>query len=218
LVARNVVYWEVDVQIDFMLPHGKLYVSGAEKIIPKLDRLVEAARQRRVLLVSSADAHNADDPELREWPPHCLKGSPGAGLLSEACAPSRLVIPNEKEFLIPRDVTAYQQVTLLKNTLDVFDNPNTDALLAMLNPGGAPAFDLDLEFVVFGVATEYCVRCTAAGLLRRNRRVAIVTDAIQAIDPDRRRLIIEELQSCGARLISTDQALSLIGPTSAPSA
>jgi nicotinamidase/pyrazinamidase len=218
LVARNVVYWEVDVQIDFMLPHGKLYVSGAEKIIPKLDRLVEAARQRRVLLVSSADAHNADDPELREWPPHCLKGSPGAELLSEACAPSRLVIPNEKEYLIPRDVTAYQQVTLLKNTLDVFDNPNTDALLAMLNPGGAPAFDLDLEFVVFGVATEYCVRCTAAGLLRRNRRVAIVTDAIQAINPEKGRLIVEELQSCGARLISTDQALSLIGPTNAPSA
>jgi len=213
LVARNAIYWEVDVQIDFMLPHGKLYVSEAEKIIPKLDRLVEAARQRGVLLVSSADAHNADDPELREWPPHCLKGSPGAELLSEARAPSRLVIPNEKEFLIPRDLTAYQQVTLLKNTLDVFDNPNTDVLLAKLNPGGAPAFDLEPEFVVFGVATEYCVRCTAAGLLRRNRRVAIVTDAIQALDPEKGRVIIEELQSRGARLISTDQALSLIGPT-----
>jgi nicotinamidase/pyrazinamidase len=211
LISRNTVFWEVDVQADFMRPQGKLYVPGAEKLLPNLDRLVEAARQRRVFLISSADAHNPDDPELREWPPHCLKGTPGADLLADACAPNRLVIPNEKGIGLPSDLSSYQQVTLLKNTLDVFDNPNTDVLLARLNPGGSPAFDPDPEFAVFGVVTEYCVRCTAEGLLRRNRRVAIITDAIQSLDPQKGQSILKNLQSCGARFIATDRALALVG-------
>jgi nicotinamidase-related amidase len=31
MVSRNFIFWEVDVQADFMLPGGKLYVPGAEK-------------------------------------------------------------------------------------------------------------------------------------------------------------------------------------------
>jgi nicotinamidase/pyrazinamidase len=211
LILRKTIFWEVDAQADFMLPGGRLYVPGAEKIIPNIHRLVEAVRQGRVLLISSADAHNADDPELRDWPPHCLKGTPGADLVAEACAPSRLTIPNQTGFALPENISAYQQVTLLKNTLDVFDNPHTDALLAQLNPTGSPAFDPNPEFVVFGVATEFCVRRAVEGLLRRRRRVAIVTDAVRSLDPDKGQEILANLQSCGARLITTEEALALVG-------
>src|SRR5215472_7628336 len=114
------ILWEVDAQADFMLPDGKLYVPGAEKIIPNLNRLVEAARQGRVLLVSSADAHPPDDPEFREWPPHCVKGTAGAELIPEARAARRLVIPNQADFVFPDDLRSYQQILLEKNTLDVF--------------------------------------------------------------------------------------------------
>lgn len=201
-----------------MFPGGRLYIPGAEKIIPNLNRLVEAVRQGRVFLISSADAHNPDDPELREWPAHCLLGTPGADLLPEACAPSRLVIPNQKGFVLPEDLGAYQQVTLQKNTLDVFDNPHTDALLARLNPTASPAFDPNPEFVLFGVATEYCVRCEAEGLLRRGRRVALVTDAVRSLDPDQGRQILASLQSRGARFLTTVEALALVGVSPVPSA
>jgi nicotinamidase/pyrazinamidase len=211
LILRKTIFWEVDAQADFMLPGGRLYVPGAEKIIPNILRLVEAVRQGRIFLISSADAHNLDDPELRDWPPHCLKGTPGADLVAEASAPSRLTIPNQTGFALPENISAYQQVTLLKNTLDVFDNPHTDALLARLNPTGSPAFDPNPEFVVFGVATEYCVRRAAEGLLRRGRRVAIVSDAVRSIDADKGREILANLQSSGARLTTTEEALALVG-------
>jgi nicotinamidase/pyrazinamidase len=211
LISRKAIFWEVDAQADFMLPDGKLYVSGAEKIIPNINRLVEAVRQDRVLLISSADAHNPDDPELRDWPPHCLKDTAGADLVAEACAPSRLSIPNQTGLAPPENISAYQQVTLLKNTLDVFDNPQTDALLKRITVAGSPAFAPNPEFVVFGVATEYCVRRAVEGLLRRGRRVAIVTDAVRSIDPDKGREILAILQSCGARLITTEEALALVG-------
>ena len=76
MITPKTVFWEVDAQADFMLAGGKLYVPGTEQIIPSLNRLVETVRQGRVFLISSADAHNPDDPELRDWPPHCLRGTP----------------------------------------------------------------------------------------------------------------------------------------------
>src|SRR5262249_38258728 len=118
MISRDTIFWEVDVQRDFMLPKGKLYVPGAERLIPNLSRLADAARRGKVFLSSSADAHNPNDSEFQVWPPHCLKGTPGADLLPEACADSRCVIPNEKGFAIPSALDSYQQVTLSKNTLD----------------------------------------------------------------------------------------------------
>jgi nicotinamidase/pyrazinamidase len=211
LLSPKTIFWEVDVQVDFMIPGGSLYIPAAEKIIAKIDLLVDAARQGRVFLISSADAHKRDDPELRDWPPHCLKGTPGADLLPEACASPRLVIPNQKGFALPKDLGAYRQVTLEKNTLDVFDNPNTDALLARLSPAGSPALEPGPQFIVFGVATEYCVRLTADGLLRRGYGVAIVTDAVRAIDQEKAQQTLETLHSHGAQLITTTEALAFLG-------
>ena len=210
MVSTKTIFWEVDVQRDFTLPGGALYVPGTEAVLANVNRLVEAARQRRVFLVSSADAHNPDDPELREWPPHCLKGTPGAEIVPEGLAPHRIVVPNSAEFSLPADLNAYEQVTLEKNTLDVFDNPHSDKLLGRLSPAGAPPFDADAEFLVFGVVTEYCVRCTVEGLLRRARRVTLVTDAIRALDAAVGRQLLEDWRSRGVRLVSTDQALSLV--------
>jgi nicotinamidase/pyrazinamidase len=206
-VAHRTVFWEVDLQADFMLPGGRLYVPGAERIIPNVCRLVEAARRGCVFLVSSVDAHTTDDPELREWPPHCLKETPGAELIPEARALNCLVVPNRKGYVFLPDLGTRQQVLLQKDTLDVFDNPNTEVLLDFLSSTAAPA---SLEFVVFGVVTEYCVRCTVEGLLRRGHRVALVTDAVQSLKADEGQFVVNDLQVRGARLLTTDQALALV--------
>ena len=51
--SRNFIFWEVDVQRDFMLPDGKLYVPGAEELLPNIRKLTDAARRNEVFLVSS---------------------------------------------------------------------------------------------------------------------------------------------------------------------
>ena len=206
--------WEVDAQADFMLPGGKLYVPGAEKIAGNLNRLVESARQDRAFLVSSADAHSLSDPEFREWPPHCLKGTPGAELIPEARAARCHVIPNQKGFALPRDLAAFQQVLLEKNTLDVFDNPNTEALLAQMSTAAGTGSGSPLEFLLFGVVTEHCVRYATEGLLRRGHRVSIVTDAIQSLDEKKGKAVLDELQVRGARLITMKEALVMLGADS----
>jgi len=200
--TNDAVFWEVDTQADFMLPGGKLYVPGAEKRIFNMQRLVDAARAGKVFLVSSADQHAPNDPEFARFPPHCIRGTNGAKTLAELKTPRILAVPNDKKFQFPAGTDQFQQVMLEKQTLDVFDNPNTEKLLKQ--------FPVTSEFVVFGVVTELCVRLAAKGLLDRGRRVTIVTDAIETLDAREGRRTLEELSSRGARLITTSEALALV--------
>ena len=38
-MKEDTIFWDVDTQYDFMQPEGKLYVPGAETIIPKVSEV-----------------------------------------------------------------------------------------------------------------------------------------------------------------------------------
>ena len=202
MLSRDFVFWEVDVQADFMLPGGKLYVPGAEKLLPNIRKLTDAARRDEVFLVSHGCFHPPDDPEFQQFPPHCLKGTPGAEFVPEALANNFARIENRPTEKLPEDLSKYQQIVLEKQTLDIFETHHADALVERL--GNSP------EFVVFGVVTEYCVNYAAKGLLARKRRVTVVKDAIETLDPKVGAKTISDLQNLGARLITTDEALAKV--------
>jgi nicotinamidase/pyrazinamidase len=206
VVSRRIIFWDVDTQVDFMLPGGKLYVPEAEKLIPNLDRLTEQARKDRVFLVSDACVHAPDDPEFQRFPPHCVRGTIGAEIIPETIAQRFLILPNRREAAVPPDLSRYQQVILEKQTLDVFDNPLTEIVIERLKQ----FTDANAEFVVFGVVTEYCVRCVAKGLLERGRRVALVEDAIRTLKAEDGTGALAEMKSLGARMISTRDAIGLL--------
>ena len=153
--SDNVVFWEVDCQADFMLPGGNLYVPGAEKLLPNIRRLTDAARQGRIFLVSHGCFHTKNDPEFKQFPPHCVQGTPGAELVPEALAQNVARVPNTAESRLPTDLQYYQQILLEKQTLNIFETRHADELVNRLGSGA--------EFVVFGVTTEYCVRFAAKG-------------------------------------------------------
>ena len=197
--SRKYVFWEVDVQADFMLPDGKLYVPGAEKLLPNIRKLTDAARRGEVFLVSHGDFHPANDPEFKQFPPHCLKGSPGAEFVPEALAEKVVRVDNDVSARLPENLSKYQQIILEKQTLDIFETHHADSLVERLGKAA--------EFVVFGVVTEYCVSCAVKGLLKRRRRVAVVRDAIETLAVEDGNKTLAELQSLGARLVTTDEIL-----------
>jgi nicotinamidase/pyrazinamidase len=207
-ISKDVIFWEVDAQEDFMKPGGKLYVRDAEKILPNLHRLTSAAREGRVFLVSHGCIHEEDDPEFTQFPPHCIRGSAGAKLVPEAMAEKFIAIPNEAGAKLPENLAEYQQIVLEKQTLDVFESRHAESLLARL--------PRDAEFIVFGVVTEYCVRFAAKGLLERGRRVSVVRDAIETLNADESRRTLDELTALGARLITTGEALKRVGASTEP--
>ncbi len=197
--SRDYIFWEVDVQADFMLPGGRLYVPGAEKLLPNIRKLTDAARRGEVFLVSHRDFHPANDPEFQQFPPHCLKGTAGAELVPEALTGNFVRVENDANAKLPGDLSKYQQIILEKQTLDIFETHHASHLVERL--GNAA------EFVVFGVVTEYCVSCAVKGLLKRKRRVAIVRDAIETLAPEAGNKTLSELQSLGARLVTTKEIL-----------
>jgi nicotinamidase/pyrazinamidase len=203
MVSQDFIFWEVDVQADFMLPGGNLYVPGAETLLPNIRRLTDAARQERVFLVSHGCFHAPDDPEFKIFPPHCVKGTAGAELVPEALTEKVLRVPNSAEGRLPEDLWGYQQILLEKQTLNIFESRHADALVKRLGNHA--------EFVVFGVVTEYCVSLAAQGLLERGRRVAVVQDAIETLKQEDAEKTISELTRLGARLTTADQALSALG-------
>jgi len=202
MLSRNIVFWEVDTQKDFMLPGGKLYVPGAERLLPNIRKLTDAARQDRVFLVSHGCYHSQDDPEFAAFPPHCVKGTEGSEFVPEALTDKVITVPNEPTAALPRDLSPYQQILLEKQTLDIFESRHAAKFMQR--------FGDDVEFVVFGVVTEYCVRFAAKGLLDRGRRVLVVQDAIETLKAEDGRRSCSELQALGARFLNTDEALALL--------
>jgi nicotinamidase/pyrazinamidase len=196
---KKIIFWEVDAQQDFMTPGGKLYVPGAEKLLPNIRRLTDAARRGHALLVSHGCIHPEDDPEFAQFPPHCVTGTPGAKHVPDALTEKFITIPNEAGAKLPADLQQFHQIVLEKQTLDVFETHHAEALLERLSR--------DAEFIVFGVVTEYCVRLAAKGLLERGRRVSVVKDAIETLNPEEARRTMAELTALGAETITTDEAL-----------
>jgi nicotinamidase/pyrazinamidase len=197
---HKVVFFDVDTQFDFMMPGGKLYAAGAEKLIPNIGRLMNFAREHRIPVISSADAHVPDDPEFRQFPPHCVKGTPGQAKLALTLLPGRRTIAPEGEPLPPpEEIARHPQWIVEKRALDVFSNPSAAPLVKCLAAR---------RYVVFGVATDYCVKLAALGLLRLGCRVSVVTDAIQGIDPAASKAALQEMQDAGAELVETKAVLA----------
>jgi nicotinamidase/pyrazinamidase len=187
------LFWDVDTQLDFLLPGGKLYVPGAEDILPNLARLTACARDRRWPLISSACAHLPGDAELQTYGPHCMAGTPGQQKAPETLLPHRYLVPNRRVDLPPlRD---FQQIIIEKQAFDVFTNPNAENVVRQFGPA--------LRIVLYGVVTEICVAAAARRLLERGYKISLVTDAVRALDPAREAGFVRELLGAGGELVTT---------------
>lgn len=197
-MKENRVFMDIDTQIDFMDPGGKLYVPHAEEIVPNLVRLMAYARERRIPVLSSADAHTPDDREFATWPPHCVIGTRGQQRIRETLLPGAVALPWKAEsFTLPEEWP--QQIIIEKDAYDTAANPHFDTILEALG---------ERRYVVFGVATEYCVRADVLSLLERHKPVELVVDAIRPITAEGGRKALEEMAAAGAQLVKTAEVCS----------
>jgi nicotinamidase/pyrazinamidase len=198
------VLWDVDTQVDFMLPEGRLYVPGAETTMPAMARLVAAARDAGVVHVASADDHERTDPEISDqpdyrntYPPHCLRGTAGAEKVPETrqSDPLPLALLPYPPGLVPGLIEGRREILLLKKNFNVFTNPNTEPLLEALDPD---------ELIVFGVATDVCDDAAILGFLLRGRRVAFVEDAARGLDDERVEAVTKVWRERGVEFTRAD--------------
>jgi nicotinamidase/pyrazinamidase len=189
------VFVDVDSQLDFMMPAGALYVSGAEHIIDRMASLNRHAAAQGFKVISTVDAHSEDDPEFKSWPHHCVAGTLGQQKCSVTLLERRVVVPNA-----PCELTidGAQQIIVEKQTIDAFTNQHLATILATL---GAD------RCVVYGVVTEICVWQAAMGLIKTGARVEIVTDAIRSLSDAASAKALAEFTAAGCTLTTIAHVL-----------
>jgi len=85
-----------------------------------------------------------------------------------------------------------------KQSYDVFTNPNTEELLKIADVK---------EAVVYGVATDYCVKAAVLGMQKRGIQCYVVEDAISGVTPETTKSALEEMVKAGAKFVKTSDVL-----------
>lgn len=196
-MSRPVGFIDVDTQFDFMSPQGALYVPGAENLLPVLERLTRFAVDNGIPIVSTLDAHESDDPEFARFPPHCVKDTPGYTKVPETLLPGHALISGEPQ---AGELPEAPQWLLEKQVFSLFDNPNAKRLLR--GPAAAA------RYVVYGVATEYCVRANVLDLLDRGLSIVLLTDAILPVDSAAGESALAEMRTRGVVLTTAGELIA----------
>lgn len=187
------VFFDIDTQNDFIMPYGNLYVPDADKLIPNFIKLMRIASDKGIRIVSSVDAHPFDDPEFNTFPPHCIKGESGWEKIPETILPDNFYIENLEN--ADDGGLSAQQIIFEKTVFSMFGNPNTGRILEELDITRA---------IVFGVATDYCVKAAALGLVEKGYETLVIEDAIAAVTPETGADAIIEMKSAGVVFIKTE--------------
>lgn len=197
-MARQ-VFVDIDTQYDFISRDGALSVPGAEEIRGNLRTLTDYAVNNGIKIIASADAHVPNDKEFEIFPPHCVRNTPGQKKIEETTIAATVVLKNDASDAAHADnIENADQILLEKQAYDVFTNPSA--------PGIFEAADGD-EYIVYGVATDYCVKAAAVGLLERGYKVTVVQDAIAAVAPETEEESIALMEEMGAAFKTTHEVV-----------
>ena len=195
----------VDVQGDFTTwKKGALAVEGADKAyVEMVGDITRRLHQKGHLIFASQDWHPPDhisfftnhpdaapfdtvmvhDRRQILWPPHCIQGSENAGILIGG---------------------AHIEAVVQKGR-----DPRYDSYSAFKDDGGkATGLDRILKdcgidhLVLYGLATDYCVRATVQDALQAGYRVTLVTDLCRGVAPGTTAEALREMASWGVRMVT----------------
>jgi nicotinamidase/pyrazinamidase len=217
-MAIERVLVDVDVQNDFCEPDGALYVKGSPNDLYRA--LTRYAVDRGIPILGSVDSHAWDawefasndnlgpNGEKPNFPDHCVKGTRGWLKVEGTLPPRFRFIPNVHVAPIEPIVDELVQgathgVYFEKEVYSLFANPLAERFLRELvgRVGGSP------ELVVYGVATDFCVKAAAIGLAERGYRATLVTDAIAGITPEGTKAAIDEMTAKGVKLATAESVM-----------
>jgi ureidoacrylate peracid hydrolase len=196
----------IDMQYGFLDPGAALEVPPGRTIIPNLQRLIGACRQKGVPVLFTEFVYSAAVPCLRGDPfgPEHLPVQPGQptgfGLPSSNCliGPGAGAGPNSAEViaeLTPRP----DELVVRGHTYDKFLGTPLDLALR----------SRDVRcLIVTGILTDVCVNCTLLSAANRDYRVTAVTDGVATLWPDLQEACFAIWRRKFARLRDTAEVLA----------
>ncbi len=181
----------VGLQNDFF-PGGALEAPGGDDVLPVAHRLIEAFSRADLPIVATRDIHPLGHCSFTDQggslPPHCVIDTPGAEF--------------HPELRLPSDATI----------ITLGAEPDADALSGFHETHLANrlrALEIT-KIVIYGLATDHCVKATAVDGRREEFAVTVVQEGIPGEDeqPEGSAEALAEMQSAGVEIVSVD---TLIG-------
>lgn len=194
----------VDVQADFTeLKSGSLAVPGTDtQYVSAVQRSTQQFSQQGLRIYFTQDWHPGEhvsfytnnpgtEPlQIKEidgrpqvmWPPHCVQDTPGAMILIKAGGRSQTV----------------------RKGMD----PQFDSYSGFADDGGHKT-DLDnllqkdgiKKVILYGLATDYCVKATALDAIQAGYKVDLIIDLCRGVSPDTTASALEEMKDRGVTIV-----------------
>lgn len=178
----------IDMQNDFMAG-GSLEVTGANRIIPVLNRYIIRFQTHHLPVIATRDWHPPDHCSFMQqggaWPPHCIAGSAGAEFHPDLALPVDTYILSKASL---REIDSYSG----------FSGTGLHQLLQSLSV---------TRIFAGGVATEYCVRNTVNDARQLGYFVFVLEDAIKEINQSAQggHLALQDMIDHGAEAIQLQE-------------
>lgn len=173
----------VDMQNDFVLPDGKLYVPGAESLIEPANEFLRNVKFDKT--IATFDTHYAETyketEESKIFPSHCLYRTHGWKLSVR-----------------PRNTWVYPCDNVLKNQFDVWAQPEKIEKSLI-------GFRAKYTHVyIMGVASDFCVKYAIMGYLQRGYNVTVLQDLCRGINKQIDE-VVAEFNTTKLKLITSKQ-------------
>lgn len=179
-----------------------LYVNGAEEIVPNLDRLTRLHERFNIPLVATMDSHSKNDPEYAIFKAvsdrHCEKGMEDWAKIPETTtngvtgrhievSPRIKDVPDTRELqevfsqgrpvILEKNTIAFNQFRTGRTpeTQKIGENRKATQLVSNLKQLGINTV------VVYGVATDFCVKMAVNALKNFGLKPVLVNDAIKGV-------------------------------------
>ncbi len=194
----------VDVQGDFTeWKEGSLAVSGTdEAYVRQVEEATRKLRDAGFLIFATQDWHppnhvsfytnhpgkkpfeviDVDGRKQVLWPPHCVQGTEGA----------RILVDNN----------------LFRAVVQKGRDPRYDSYSGFQDDGGQKTeMDTILRLngietvVVYGIATDYCVKATALDAAKAGYKVIVVKELCRGVAPDTIEKALKEMRSAGVMIV-----------------
>jgi len=196
----------VDVQNDFC-ERGSLAVAGGAAVAAAITGYLNSPAVREYAHIVATRDHHVDpgshfssDPDyVDSWPPHCVAGTPGA-----AFHPDLDTSRFEEVFLKGEHAAAYSGFEGVSSGFAAATEQHSDGavpgavgqpLADWLSARGVTAVD------IAGIATDYCVRATAADAPRLGLAVRVLIDLTAGVGADTTAEAVQQMRANGAELI-----------------
>jgi len=194
MLRRRQLLVDVDTQKDLFLAGGKRCIRNHRRVLANIRRVMAWARQKNIKVIST-ELINSE----KSGKNYCIEGTVGQEKISYT------IRNRHKRFLadgytdLPRGIfKEYDQVILRKRCPDPFNEPRAERMLSEIRVD---------EFIVIGALTEEAVKATVLGLLKRKKRVTLLTDAIGYREKNAAELALRQMEAKGAKLIDSKSML-----------